>query len=46
MKDQLAQFLIGSFTVRGFEIQNWIAMIIGALALYYVVVCSTGGKSE
>jgi hypothetical protein len=46
MGDQLSQFLIGSFTVLGFEIQNWMAMFIGTFAIYFVLVWSTGGKSE
>jgi hypothetical protein len=36
------EFLAGHFTVLGFEFQNWMPIVVGAVAAYVVYLWKTG----
>jgi hypothetical protein len=42
MKDQLSEFLVGSFTFFGFEFQNWMPIVVGMVVGYIVYLWKTG----
>jgi hypothetical protein len=41
MTEQLLQFLIRHFTIFGFDFQNWMPMMLGAVAIYVLFLWKT-----
>ena len=42
MKDQLSEFLVGSFTFFGFAFQNWMPIVVGMVVAYIVYLWKVG----
>ena len=42
MKDQLSEFLVGSFTFVGFAFQNWMPIVVGMVVAYIVYLWKVG----
>jgi hypothetical protein len=40
--DQFFQFLVGHITFLGFDFQNWMPIMLGAVAVYVVYLWKTG----